>query len=72
MGCNTCIWSYCHVFGQWNTFNKAKTNKTDRHDITEILLKGALNTTAIKNQTTLENQIVTNKSSEDTRILIMP
>jgi len=20
IGCNTCIWSYCHVFGQWNMF----------------------------------------------------
>jgi hypothetical protein len=28
----------------WNATENDSTNKTDRHDITEILLKAALNT----------------------------
>jgi hypothetical protein len=40
----------------------SSTNKTDRHDITEILLKVVLNTI---NQTNLPNNIVENFSRSD-------
>ena len=33
LSCKTCIWSYCHVFGQWNMF------KLTFYWITDLLIK---------------------------------